>query len=98
MKVKSLMKSKKYHGVIPPTKEDAKLAKSHLDRTLKLEKTKVKEHEAQKSKAKKAGNKKSVKYNSSHIDNHKEDIKEREASKKTINQVWDTLQTLRSKK
>jgi DNA modification methylase len=93
-KVKSLVK---YHGVVPPTKEDAVLAKSHLDRTLKLEKTKIKEHETQKAKAKKVGHKKSVKYNESHIDKHKEDVKEREDSKKTINQVWDKLQTLRSK-
>ena len=92
--VKSLMK---YHGVVPPTKEDAVLAKSHLDRTLTLEKKKIKEHEAQKKKAKKVGNKKSVKYNQSHIDKHKDDVKEREDSKKTINAVWDRLQTMRSK-
>jgi hypothetical protein len=92
------MKDKNYHGVIPPTKEDAKLARSHLDRTLKLEKTKIKEHETQKSKAKKAGNGKSVKYNESHIKNHKDDVKEREQSKATINKVWNKLQSLRSKK
>lgn len=94
MQVRSLM----YHGTKPPTKEDARLAKSHLDRTLKLEKTKVKEHEAQKSKAKKAKNKKSVQYNESHIKKHKEDIAEREASKHTINQIWDKLESLRSGK
>jgi len=95
--VKSLVKDKNYHGVIPPTKEDAKLARSHLDRTLSLEKTKIKEHEAQKAKAKKAGNKKSVNYNQSHIKNHQKDVQEREQSKATINKVWDKLQSLRSK-
>jgi hypothetical protein len=89
---------KKYHGVVPPTKEDAVLAKSHLNRTLKLEKTKIAEHETQKAKAKKAKNKKSIKYNESHIAKHKEDMKEREDSKKTINEVWDRLQSLRSKR
>ena len=95
-KVKSLLKGT-YHGVIPPTKEDAVLAKSHLDRTLNLEEDKVDEHEKQKAKAKKVGNKASVKYNESHIEKHKEDIKERQNSKKTINKVWNKLQTLRSK-
>jgi hypothetical protein len=93
--VKSLMK---YHGVVPPTKEDAVLADSHLDRTLKLEKTKIKEHQKQKKKAIKAGNKASVKYNQSHIDKHKDDVKERKDSKKTINKVWNKLESMRSKK
>jgi len=97
MKVKELMKDKKYHGVIPPTKEDAVLAKSHLDRTLKLEKTKIVEHENQKAKAKKNGHKSSVKYNESHIKNHKKDVEEREQSKATINKVWNKLQSMRSK-
>jgi len=94
--VKSLISSK-YHGVIPPTKEDARLARSHLDRTMSLEKTKIKEHEAQKAKAKKAGNKPSVKYNDSHLKKHKEDVAERQQSKQTINKVWNKLQSLRSK-
>jgi ABC-type nickel/cobalt efflux system permease component RcnA len=91
------MSTKNYHGVKPPTKEDARLAKSHLDRTMDLEKQKVKEHETQKTKAKKAGNKQSVKYNESHIKNHKKDIAERQQSKKTISQIWDKLQHMRSK-
>ena len=94
-KVKSLMKN--YHGVKPPTKEDATLARSHLDKTMTLEKQKVKEHETQKSKAKKVGNKQSVKYNESHIKNHKKDIAQRQQSKKTINSIWDKLQTLKEK-
>lgn len=89
--VKSLI----YHGVKPPTKEDAILAKKHLDKTMKLEKVKVKEHEIQKSKAKKMGHKKSVKYNESHIKSHKKDIQERTQSKETINQIWDKLETMR---
>jgi len=97
MKVKGLMKDKKYHGVVPPTKEDAVLAKSHLDRTLKLEKTKIKEHENQKSKAKSMNNEKSMKYNESHIKNHKKDVEERVQSKKTINEVWDKLKSMRNK-
>lgn len=94
----STVKQLTYHGMKPPTKEDARLAKSHLDRTMALEKTKVKEHEAQKAKAKKAGHKGSVKYNESHIKSHKEDIAERTESKKTINKIWDSLQTMRNKK
>ncbi len=97
MTVKALMKDKKYHGVIPPTKEDAVLAKSHLDRTLKLEKTKIAEHVSQKAKAKKVGNKVSAIYNESHIKNHKKDVEEREQSKATINKVWNKLQSMRSK-
>lgn len=95
--VQSLVKGK-YHGVIPPTKEDAVMAKSHLDRTLNLEKTKIKEHEVAKKKAKKVGHKASVKYNDSHIKKHQEDVAEREQSKKTISKVWDKLQSLRSMK
>ena len=91
------MKDKKYHGVVPPTKEDAVLARSHLDRTLKLEKTKIKEHQKQKSVAKKMGHKKSMKYNESHIKNHKKDVEERVQSKKTIDAVWDKLKNMRSK-
>lgn len=95
--VKSLVK-KKYHGVKPPTKEDAKLARSHLDRTMALEEQKVKEHEKQKNKAKQAGHKQSVKYNEAHIKNHKKDIEERKDSKKTIDQIWSKLETLRAAK
>jgi Ulp1 family protease len=93
----STVKSLIYHGVKPPTKEDAVLAKKHLDQTMSLEKTKVKEHQAQKYKARKAGHKKSVKYNESHIKSHQKDIKERTQSKKTINQIWDKLESMRSK-
>jgi hypothetical protein len=96
--VKSLMTTKNYHGVKPPTKEDARLARSHLDRTMDLEKQKVKEHEVQKAKAKKVGHKQSVQYNESHIKKHKEDIAERQQSKKTINSIWDKLESLRGKK
>jgi transketolase len=74
------------------------MAKNHLDRTMALEKVKVKEHEKQKKIAKKVGHNASVKYNESHIKKHKEDIAERTASKKTINQIWDKLQSLRSDK
>lgn len=87
-----------YHGVKPPTKEDAKLATSHLDRTMKLEKTKIKEHQKQKSVAQKSGNNRSVKYNESHIKDHKSDLKERSESKKTIQKIWEKLESLRSKK
>lgn len=87
-----------YHGIKPPTKEDARMAESHLDRTMALEKTKVKEHEKQKKIAKKQGHKASVKYNESHIKSHKKDIEERTESKKTISQIWDKLESLRSKK
>lgn len=87
-----------YHGIKPPTKEDARMAKSHLDRTMSLEKVKVKEHEKQKKIAKKAGHSASVKYNDSHIKSHNKDIEERTESKKTINQIWDKLESLRSKK
>ena len=69
----STVKSLVYHGQKPPTKEDAKLAKSHLVRTIALEKTKVKEHEDQKAVAKKAKNSKSVKYNDSHLKEHKKE-------------------------
>ncbi len=92
--VKSLI----YHGKKPPTKEDAILAKSHLDRTMDLEKQKVKEHEVQKAKAKKMGHKQSVSYNESHIKSHKKDIKERTQSKATINQIWDKLESMRGSK
>lgn len=92
--VKSLI----YHGIKPPTKEDAMLAKNHLDRTVKLEKSKVKEHEKQKLLAKKSGHKDSIKYNESHIKSHEKDIKERTQSKATINKIWDKLESLRSRK
>lgn len=95
--VKSLMNTKNYHGVKPPTKEDARLARSHLDRTMSLEKKKVQEHEVQKGKAIKAGHKPSVKYNESHIKKHKEDIAERQQSKKTISQIWNKLESLKEK-
>lgn len=94
----STVKSLTYHGQKPPTKEDAKLAKNHLVRTIALEKSKVKEHEDQKAIAKKAKNKKSEKYNDSHLKEHKKDIAKRESSKRTIGQIWDKLESLRSKK
>lgn len=87
-----------YHGTKPPTRDDARLAKSHLNRTIALEKSKVKEHEDQKKLSKKAGNKKSEKYNDSHLKEHKKDIAKREDSKRTINQIWNKLETLRSQK
>lgn len=86
-----------YHGTKPPTKEDAVLANSHLTRTIALEKSKVKEHEKQKALAKRLKNKKSEKYNDSHLKEHKKDIAEREGSKRTINHIWDKLQSMRSK-
>jgi hypothetical protein len=93
----STVKSLIYHGKKPPTKEDAVLAKSHLDRTIALEKQKVKEHETQKSKAKKFKNKASVNYNASHIKEHGKDIAEREQSKRTISKIWDKLQSMKGK-
>ena len=94
----SSVKNLIYHGKKPPTKEDAVLAKSHLNRTIALEKQKVAEHKTQKAKAKKFGNKASVGYNQSHIDEHGKDIAKRQQSKSTINKIWDKLESLRSKK
>lgn len=94
----STVKSLVYHGNKPPTKEDAKLAKSHLVRTIALEKSKVKEHEDQKAKAKEANNQESEDYNESHLKEHKKDIAKREASKQTINKIWGKLKSLRNEK
>lgn len=94
----SQVKNLIYHGKKPPTKEDAKMAKNHLGRTISLEKSKVKEHENQKSLAKMAKNKKSMAYNDAHLKEHKKDIAKRESSKRTINQIWSKLGSLRSKK
>lgn len=93
----STVKSLIYHGKKPPTKEDARLAKKHLTRTISLEKSKVKEHEDQKKLANKWGNKESARYNDSHLKEHKKDIAKREGSKRTINQIWDKLESMRNK-
>lgn len=83
-----------YHGIKPPTTDDARMAMSHLVRTIGLDKTKVKEHQKQMKKSVKAGNKASKDYNKSHIDNHKDDIKERQQSVKTLKGLRGALKPL----
>jgi hypothetical protein len=87
----------KYHGKLPPTSDDARMAMSHLVRTVSLDKKKVKEHEKQMKKSIKAGNKQSKDYNKSHLENHKDDIKEREQSIKTLRGIRGALKPLVSK-
>ncbi len=72
--------SKAYHGPLPVTKSDKKMAKKHLKATIKLEKQKVKDH----VKAAKKGPSKSKAYNMSHAKGHQKDIAERKRSLKTL--------------
>lgn len=74
----------KYHGPIPVTKTDKKMAKKHLKETIKLEKKKVTDHVKA---AKKTSNSKSKAYNMGHAKGHLKDIKERKASLKTLKKL-----------
>lgn len=70
-----------YHGEVPVTKSDAKLAKKHLKATYKLNKAKIKDHQKA---AKKASDPKSVSYNRSHSAEHQKDNQGVQASLKTL--------------
>ena len=83
-----------YHGVKPPTTDDAKMAMSHLVKTIALDKSKIAEHQVAKKKAQSVGNKKSVNYNQSHIDNHQDDVDERQQSVKTLKGIRGSLKPL----
>jgi hypothetical protein len=72
--------SKDYHGPLPVTSSDKKMAKKHLKATIKLEKQKVKDH----VKAAKKGPQKSKAYNMGHAKAHQKDISMRKKSLKTL--------------
>jgi len=89
--IKSILK---YHGKKPPTKEDAKMAMSHLDRTEDLNESKIQEHLKALKKAKDKGHKKSQEYNKAHIDKHEDDNDEVKQSKKTLRAIRGKLPKL----
>lgn len=94
-KIQSCLKTaKKYHGDIPPTKEDAKIGMSHLVRTEDLVDDKIDEHDNAFRKALKLGHKPSAKYHKSHLKKHEAEKKEIEQSKKTLRAVRGSLPTL----
>lgn len=83
-----------YHGIKPPTKEDAQMANSHLDRTFALNASKIAEHQAAKRRAIKMGNQKSVAYNDSHLTKHQDDNKQVMKSKKTLQGLRSALKPI----
>lgn len=71
-------------GKMPVTKDDVKMAKKHLKASIKLEKSKVKDHVKA---AKKATDPRSKAYNLDHAKNHLKDIKERQSYAKRVSKV-----------
>lgn len=79
--------SKSYHGPVPVTKDDIKMAKSHLKATFKLNKQKIKDHKDAMKQASKSGMDKSVAYNKTHMSGHQKDNQKIQKSMKTANQL-----------
>lgn len=94
--LKRAKKAHKYHGDIPPTKEDAKIGMSHLNRTGDVVDDKIDEHENALQDRLKMGKKKSAKYHKSHLKKHEEEKKKIEQSKKTLMAIRGKLPTLAS--
>lgn len=72
---------------MPKTKADVKLGMKHLERTIKLEQSKISDHRKAAQAAKKAGNKGSMQYNLSHLKGHQADIKDRQKAYKKYRKV-----------
>lgn len=78
------MSTPNYHGPLPVTSTDKKMAKQHLDATANLLKLKITDH----VQAKKATtDPKSKAYNQSHIDSHQQDLQKVNRSKTTLSQI-----------
>lgn len=72
---------------MPKTRNDVELGMRHLDRTIKLEKSKIADHRKAAAQAKKAGDKGSVRYNEAHLKGHEKDIKDRKKAYKKYAKV-----------
>lgn len=81
------MSSASYHGPTPVTKNDIKMAKSHLKATYKLNKQKIKDHKDALKTAQKSDNPKSVNYNKSHLQGHQQDNSKIQTSMKTVKTI-----------
>lgn len=60
-----------YHGPLPVTPSDKKMAKKHLDSTKQLLQSKISDHQQAKQAT---SNPKSIAYNSSHLRSHQQDL------------------------
>lgn len=79
--------AKSYHGPVPVSADDIKMAKEHLKETYKLNKDKIKDHKDAMKRAEDAGNDKSVNYNRTHLKGHEKDNDKIETSMKTVKTV-----------
>lgn len=79
--------SSSYHGKVPVTKDDFKMAKKHLKATYKLNKGKIKDHQKAAKEAQKQGNTASVSYNQSHLSSHQKDNTKVQQSMNTVNNL-----------
>lgn len=71
-------------GKLPVTKADIKMAKKHLKATIKLEKSKAKDHLKI---AKKTSNPQSKAYNMAHAKGHLKDVKQRQQYAKKVSKL-----------
>lgn len=76
-----------YHGKVPVTKDDIKMAKDHLKVTYKLNKQKIKDHKDALKTAQNSDNQKSATYNRSHLVGHQKDNAKIKTSMKTVNTI-----------
>lgn len=74
-------------GRLPVTKADIKMSKDHLKATMKLEKSKIKDHYEAAKIASKEGNKESVAYHQGHLKGHSKDLKERQKYLKKVSKL-----------
>jgi len=78
------MATSTYHGPLPQSKADFKMAKKHLKDTYKLNKQKIKDHQKA---AKATTDSKSIAYNTSHLNSHKKDNTKITASLGTLSNL-----------
>ena len=72
---------------MPRSKADVALGMKHLQRTIKLEKSKIADHRKAAAVAKKAGDKGSYRYNVAHLKGHEADVKDRQKAYKKYNKA-----------
>lgn len=73
-----------YHGPLPVTTQDKKMAKKHLTASKQLLQSKISDHESAKEDAQEGGNEASESYNDSHLVSHKKDLAKVNTSLKTL--------------
>lgn len=72
---------------MPVTSADKKMAQKHNKDTIKLEKSKIKDHLKMMKKAKKSGNFRSAAYHEAHAKEHMKDTKLREKYAKKVAKI-----------